>query len=94
MPLLPEIEFAAVEWAVVASRKSLELTSSTNGLFGKNSHVTVAPPAGRVLVADDSAGVRELLVLLLNMEDAFTVVGEARDGGRRGSWPSSCSPIW
>ena len=34
----------------------------------------------RVLVADDSAGVRELLVLLLNMESAFTVVGEARDG--------------
>jgi DNA-binding NarL/FixJ family response regulator len=34
----------------------------------------------RVLVADDSAGVRELLVLLLNMEQTFTVVGEARDG--------------
>lgn len=34
----------------------------------------------RVLVADDSAGVRELLVLLLNMESDFTVVGEARDG--------------
>jgi DNA-binding NarL/FixJ family response regulator len=34
----------------------------------------------RVLVADDSAGVRELLVLLLNMEEVFTVVGEARDG--------------
>lgn len=34
----------------------------------------------RVLVADDSPGVRQLLVLLLNMESAFTVVGEARDG--------------
>ncbi len=34
----------------------------------------------RVLVADDSPGVRELLVLLLNMESTFTVVGEARDG--------------
>lgn len=34
----------------------------------------------RVLVADDSVGVRELLVLLLNMEDDFTVVGQARDG--------------
>jgi DNA-binding NarL/FixJ family response regulator len=34
----------------------------------------------RVLVADDSAGIRELLVLLLNMESTFTVVGEARDG--------------
>jgi DNA-binding NarL/FixJ family response regulator len=33
-----------------------------------------------VLVADDSVGVRELLVLLLNMEDDFTVVGQARDG--------------
>jgi DNA-binding NarL/FixJ family response regulator len=31
-------------------------------------------------VADDSVGVRELLVLLLNMEDDFTVVGQARDG--------------
>ncbi len=34
----------------------------------------------RVLVADDSPGIRQLLVLLLNMESAFTVVGEARDG--------------
>jgi DNA-binding NarL/FixJ family response regulator len=34
----------------------------------------------RVLVADDSEGVRELLVLLLNMESDFTVVGEAGDG--------------
>lgn len=34
----------------------------------------------RVLVADDSIGVRQLLVLLLNMEQTFTVVGEARDG--------------
>lgn len=34
----------------------------------------------RVLVADDSTGVRELLVLLLNMESEFTVVGEAGDG--------------
>ncbi len=34
----------------------------------------------RVLVADDSTGVRELLVLLLNMESDFTVVGEAGDG--------------
>jgi DNA-binding NarL/FixJ family response regulator len=43
--------------------------------------VTIAPPAPvRVLVADDSVGVRELLVLLLNMEDDFTVVGQARDG--------------
>ena len=33
-----------------------------------------------MLVADDSVGVRELLVLLLNMEDDFTVVGQARDG--------------
>jgi DNA-binding NarL/FixJ family response regulator len=42
--------------------------------------VTATPNPLRVLVADDSAGVRELLVLLLNMENAFTVVGEARDG--------------
>lgn len=34
----------------------------------------------RVLVADDSPSIRELLILLLNMESAFTVVGEARDG--------------
>ena len=34
----------------------------------------------RVLVADDSDGVRELLVLLLNMESDFTVVGQAGDG--------------
>ncbi len=31
-------------------------------------------------MADDSVGVRELLVLLLNMEATFTVVGQARDG--------------
>jgi DNA-binding NarL/FixJ family response regulator len=42
--------------------------------------VTSTDPPVRVLVADDSAGVRELLVMLLNMESAFTVVGEARDG--------------
>jgi two-component system, NarL family, response regulator DesR len=43
--------------------------------------VTFAPSSPvRVLVADDSAGVRELLVLLINMESAFTVVGQARDG--------------
>jgi DNA-binding NarL/FixJ family response regulator len=42
--------------------------------------VTATPTPLRVLVADDSAGVRELLVLLLNMESSFTVVGEARDG--------------
>lgn len=42
--------------------------------------MVITPSPVRVLVADDSAGVRELLVLLLNMEDAFTVVGEARDG--------------
>ena len=41
--------------------------------------VTPALPV-RVLVADDSPGLRELLVLLLNMESSFTVVGEARDG--------------
>jgi DNA-binding NarL/FixJ family response regulator len=34
----------------------------------------------RVLVADDSDGVRELVVLLLDMESDFTVVGQARDG--------------
>jgi DNA-binding NarL/FixJ family response regulator len=34
----------------------------------------------RVLVADDSDGVRQLLVLLLNMESDFTVVGQAGDG--------------
>jgi DNA-binding NarL/FixJ family response regulator len=55
------------------------MTSYPRGRFGKNGLVT-APPPVRVLVADDSAGVRELLVLLLNMESAFTVVGEARDG--------------
>lgn len=42
--------------------------------------MTSTDPPVRVLVADDSAGVRELLVMLLNMESAFTVVGEARDG--------------
>jgi DNA-binding NarL/FixJ family response regulator len=55
------------------------MTSYSRGRFGKNRHVTATQPV-RVLVADDSAGVRELLVLLLNMESAFTVVGEARDG--------------
>lgn len=34
----------------------------------------------RVLVADDSDGVRELVILLLDMENDFTVVGQARDG--------------
>jgi DNA-binding NarL/FixJ family response regulator len=34
----------------------------------------------RVLVADDSDGVRELVVLLLDMESDFTVVGQAKDG--------------
>jgi DNA-binding NarL/FixJ family response regulator len=34
----------------------------------------------RVLVADDSDGVRELVILLLDMESDFTVVGQARDG--------------
>jgi DNA-binding NarL/FixJ family response regulator len=56
------------------------MTSYLNGRFGKNRQVTTDPPPVRVLVADDSAGVRELLVMLLNMESAFTVVGEARDG--------------
>ena len=46
----------------------------------------------RVLVADDSAGVRELLVLLLNMEEAFTVVGEARDGVAAVSLAQSLQP--
>ena len=41
---------------------------------------TDTPAPVRVLVADDSPGIRQLLVLLLNMESAFTVVGEARDG--------------
>jgi DNA-binding NarL/FixJ family response regulator len=34
----------------------------------------------RVLVADDSDGVRELVTLLLDLESDFTVVGQARDG--------------
>lgn len=34
----------------------------------------------RVLVADDADGVRELVMLLLDMEHDFTVVGQARDG--------------
>jgi DNA-binding NarL/FixJ family response regulator len=34
----------------------------------------------RVLVADDADGVRELVILLLDMEKDFTVVGQARDG--------------
>jgi DNA-binding NarL/FixJ family response regulator len=34
----------------------------------------------RVLVADDADGVRELVMLLLDMESDFTVVGQARDG--------------
>ncbi|HSP36424.1 MAG TPA: response regulator transcription factor [Frankiaceae bacterium] len=34
----------------------------------------------RVLVADDADGVRELVMLLLDMENDFTVVGQARDG--------------
>jgi DNA-binding NarL/FixJ family response regulator len=34
----------------------------------------------RVLVADDSDGVRELVILLLDMESDFTVVGQAKDG--------------
>ena len=53
--------------------------------------VTPALPV-RVLVADDSTGVRELLVLLLNMETAFTVVGEARDGVAAVSLAESLQP--
>jgi DNA-binding NarL/FixJ family response regulator len=34
----------------------------------------------RVLVADDADGVRELVMMLLDMESDFTVVGQARDG--------------
>lgn len=34
----------------------------------------------RVLVVDDADGVRELVILLLDMEKDFTVVGQARDG--------------
>jgi DNA-binding NarL/FixJ family response regulator len=45
-----------------------------------------------VLVADDSVGVRELLVLLLNMEDTFTVVGQARDGVDAVSLAESLQP--
>ena len=44
---------------------------------------TVPDPVGlpvRVLVADDSDGVRELVILLLDMESDFVVVGQARDG--------------
>lgn len=40
----------------------------------------VRPGPTRVLVADDSVGVRELLCLLLDMEDDFVVVGQARNG--------------
>ncbi len=39
----------------------------------------VSPPV-RVLVADDADGVRELVMLLLDLESDFTVVGQARDG--------------
>ena len=34
----------------------------------------------RVLVADDADGVRELVILLLEMESDFVVAGQARDG--------------
>ena len=40
----------------------------------------VAPPATRVVVADDADGVRELICVLLETEPDFTVVGYARDG--------------
>ncbi len=43
-------------------------------------------------MADDSVGVRELLVLLLNMEDTFTVVGQARDGVDAVSLAESLQP--
>ena len=54
--------------------------------------MTVTQPPVRVLVADDSAGIRELLVLLLNMESTFTVVGEARDGVAAVSLAESLQP--
>lgn len=37
-------------------------------------------PPTRVLVADDATGIRELLCLLIEMEDDFVVVGQARNG--------------
>jgi DNA-binding NarL/FixJ family response regulator len=46
----------------------------------------------RVLVADDSTGVRELLVMLLSMESAFTVVGQAGDGVAAISLAESLQP--
>jgi DNA-binding NarL/FixJ family response regulator len=42
--------------------------------------VEPVPGPVRVLVADDADGVRELVMLLLDLESDFTVVGQARDG--------------
>jgi len=41
--------------------------------------MTPRPPC-RVLVADDAADLRDLLCLLLDLEDDFVVVGQAGDG--------------
>jgi DNA-binding NarL/FixJ family response regulator len=40
----------------------------------------VTAPRDRVLVVDDAANLRELLTLLLEVEDDFEVVGTAADG--------------
>jgi DNA-binding NarL/FixJ family response regulator len=42
--------------------------------------VSAARTPSRVLVVDDAVELRELLVLLLEMEDDFVVVGEAGNG--------------
>lgn len=57
------------------------MTSSVRRCVRYNRSVPASPSAPvRVLIADDSAGVRQLLVLLLSLESSFTVVGEAPDG--------------
>lgn len=42
--------------------------------------VVVSARPWRVVVADDADGLRELICLLLDLEDDFTVVGSAGDG--------------
>jgi DNA-binding NarL/FixJ family response regulator len=42
--------------------------------------VSVTAPRDRVLVVDDAANLRELLTILLDIEDDFEVVGTAADG--------------
>lgn len=46
----------------------------------------------RVLVADDAADVRQLLCVLLDIEEDFTIVGQAADGAEAVRLTEQCRP--